>query len=204
MTDPAQGDITRILAGAAGLSREEALERLVPLVYDELRVIARAAAFPAARSHVPNHRSRPRGVDEDGGRPQPAVERPCPLLSCRGGADAPDPHRPRTPVRPTWSSAGTLPDWTSRGPPGHWGFPSGPSNGSGPSCGRGCWPRSPAARTRTPRRRGAHGRSPCTGSGRSRGRGCHTWGRLGSAGLLPIQRSASGSSLRNTSPSSRQ
>jgi RNA polymerase sigma factor (TIGR02999 family) len=42
MSEPPPGEITRILAGAAGLSREEALERLVPLVYDELRVIARS------------------------------------------------------------------------------------------------------------------------------------------------------------------
>lgn len=51
MADPHQGDITRILAGAAGLSREEALERLVPLVYDELRVIARARL----RGERPDH-----------------------------------------------------------------------------------------------------------------------------------------------------
>jgi len=42
MNTPAQGDITRALTGAADLTREEALERLVPLVYDELRVIARS------------------------------------------------------------------------------------------------------------------------------------------------------------------
>jgi RNA polymerase sigma factor (TIGR02999 family) len=51
MTDLHQGDITRILAGAAGLSREEALERLVPLVYDELRVIARSRL----RDERPDH-----------------------------------------------------------------------------------------------------------------------------------------------------
>jgi len=42
MDTPSQGEITRVLSGAAELTREEALERLVPLVYDELRVIARA------------------------------------------------------------------------------------------------------------------------------------------------------------------
>lgn len=41
MTDSPPGDITRILA-ALGLSRKEALERLVPVVHDELRVLARS------------------------------------------------------------------------------------------------------------------------------------------------------------------
>ncbi len=35
------GEVTRILSGANALSREEALERLLPLVYDELRELAR-------------------------------------------------------------------------------------------------------------------------------------------------------------------
>ncbi|MDX1393477.1 MAG: ECF-type sigma factor [Gemmatimonadota bacterium] len=36
------GDITRILAGVRDLDRREAMERLVPLLYDELRALARA------------------------------------------------------------------------------------------------------------------------------------------------------------------
>ena len=36
-----RGEVTRILSGANALSREEALERLLPLVYDELRELAR-------------------------------------------------------------------------------------------------------------------------------------------------------------------
>ena len=35
-----RGEVTRILSGVERLSREEALERLLPLVYDELRVLA--------------------------------------------------------------------------------------------------------------------------------------------------------------------
>jgi hypothetical protein len=37
-----QGDITRILAERRGAERDEALNRLVPVVYAELRAIAQA------------------------------------------------------------------------------------------------------------------------------------------------------------------
>jgi RNA polymerase sigma factor (TIGR02999 family) len=36
------GEVTRILSRAGGLDREEALERLLPVVYDELRALAGA------------------------------------------------------------------------------------------------------------------------------------------------------------------
>ncbi len=35
-------DVTQILAGTRGANRKDAMERLVPLVYDELRALARA------------------------------------------------------------------------------------------------------------------------------------------------------------------
>lgn len=49
MTPPEHGDITRILSSVEGLDREEALDRLLPVVYDELRAIA-AARLRAERS----------------------------------------------------------------------------------------------------------------------------------------------------------
>ncbi len=42
MTKPTQGEITQILAGLPGTGRQAALGRLLPLVYDELRALARA------------------------------------------------------------------------------------------------------------------------------------------------------------------
>ena len=42
MTSHGSGEVTRILSGTDGLNREEALEQLVPVVYDELRAMARS------------------------------------------------------------------------------------------------------------------------------------------------------------------
>ena len=42
MTSPDHGEVTRILSDAGGLSREETLEQLLPLVYNELRALAQA------------------------------------------------------------------------------------------------------------------------------------------------------------------
>jgi RNA polymerase sigma factor (TIGR02999 family) len=42
MTSLASGEVTRILSGKDRLSREEALEQLLPVVYDELRALAGA------------------------------------------------------------------------------------------------------------------------------------------------------------------
>lgn len=42
MPSSPRGDITRILSMSDGMDRAEALERLLPLVYEELRAIARA------------------------------------------------------------------------------------------------------------------------------------------------------------------
>ncbi len=39
---PSEGSITRILADYHGADRKEAIERILPLVYDELRALARA------------------------------------------------------------------------------------------------------------------------------------------------------------------
>jgi len=50
MTSSRRGDITRILQ-ADGLDRAEALDRLLPLVYDELRALARARL----RAERPGH-----------------------------------------------------------------------------------------------------------------------------------------------------
>ena len=42
MTEPRRGEITRILSAADTLDRAEAMDRLLPIVYDELRMIATA------------------------------------------------------------------------------------------------------------------------------------------------------------------
>ncbi len=42
MTSLGSGEVTRILSGKDRLSREEALEQLLPVVYDELRALAGA------------------------------------------------------------------------------------------------------------------------------------------------------------------
>jgi len=42
MAHPEGTEVSRILAGAHGLSRQEILEMILPVVYDELRVLARA------------------------------------------------------------------------------------------------------------------------------------------------------------------
>ncbi len=42
MTSPGGGEVTRILSGKDRLSRKEALEQLLPVVYDELRALAGA------------------------------------------------------------------------------------------------------------------------------------------------------------------
>lgn len=42
MTAPRDGEVTQVLAQLRGASREEALDRLVPLVYAQLRAIAQA------------------------------------------------------------------------------------------------------------------------------------------------------------------
>lgn len=42
MMSPERGEVTRILSGAQELGREEVLERLLPIVYDELRALAQA------------------------------------------------------------------------------------------------------------------------------------------------------------------
>lgn len=55
---PSAHRVTRILAGAANLSREEVLERLVPVVYDELRELAAARL----RGERPNHSLQPTGL----------------------------------------------------------------------------------------------------------------------------------------------
>jgi RNA polymerase sigma factor (TIGR02999 family) len=52
---PGTRDITRILGGAEGLNREEILERLAPIVYDELRVLAAAKL----RGERPDHSLQP-------------------------------------------------------------------------------------------------------------------------------------------------
>jgi RNA polymerase sigma factor (TIGR02999 family) len=49
MTPSEHGDITRILSSVEDLDRDEALDRLLPIVYDELRMIA-AARLRAERS----------------------------------------------------------------------------------------------------------------------------------------------------------
>lgn len=52
MTSPESGEVTRILTGAEGLSREEALERLLPVVYDELRALAQARLHRERPDHT--------------------------------------------------------------------------------------------------------------------------------------------------------
>lgn len=52
---PSAHRVTRILDGARGLSREEVLERLVPVVYAELRVLAAAHL----RGERPDHSLQP-------------------------------------------------------------------------------------------------------------------------------------------------
>lgn len=53
---PSEGiDVTRILAGADGLSREQILERILPVVYDELRMLAQARL----RHERPDHTLQP-------------------------------------------------------------------------------------------------------------------------------------------------
>ena len=42
MASPEGTEVTRILADSDGLSREEVLERILPVVYDELRALAQA------------------------------------------------------------------------------------------------------------------------------------------------------------------
>lgn len=42
MTTSNPGEVTRVLAGLRGADRDEALERLLPVVYEELRALARA------------------------------------------------------------------------------------------------------------------------------------------------------------------
>ena len=51
MATPNRGDVTRVLADLRGADREAALERLLPLVYDELRALARARL----RGERPDH-----------------------------------------------------------------------------------------------------------------------------------------------------
>ena len=57
MTDSSQasGDVTRILEGAGGLSRADVLERLAPIVYDELRLMAAGQL----RGERPDHTLQP-------------------------------------------------------------------------------------------------------------------------------------------------
>lgn len=55
MATPNGTEVTRILAASAGLSREELLERILPIVYDELRMLARARL----RHERPDHTLQP-------------------------------------------------------------------------------------------------------------------------------------------------
>lgn len=55
MTEPSQGDITRILVDLRGADRKTALERLLPLVYGELRALAGARM----RHERPDHTLQP-------------------------------------------------------------------------------------------------------------------------------------------------
>jgi RNA polymerase sigma factor (TIGR02999 family) len=52
---PSRHRVTRILDGAAGLTREQVLERLAPVVYDELRTLAAAHL----RRERPDHSLQP-------------------------------------------------------------------------------------------------------------------------------------------------
>ncbi len=52
---PSGGEVTRILSGKDRLSREEALEQLLPVVYDELRALAGARL----RRERPDHSLQP-------------------------------------------------------------------------------------------------------------------------------------------------
>lgn len=55
MTSPTKGDITRILTDLRGTDRKTALNRLLPLVYGELRALARAHL----RHERPDHTLQP-------------------------------------------------------------------------------------------------------------------------------------------------
>ncbi len=52
MTKPTQGEITQILAELRGADKETALGRLLPLVYGELRTLARAHLRHERRDHT--------------------------------------------------------------------------------------------------------------------------------------------------------
>lgn len=52
MTSLAGGEVTRILSDTDGLNREEALEQLVPVVYDELRAMARSKLRSERSGHT--------------------------------------------------------------------------------------------------------------------------------------------------------
>lgn len=52
MASADQGEVTEILSMAAGLDRAEALDRLLPVVYDELRTIARARLRDERTGHT--------------------------------------------------------------------------------------------------------------------------------------------------------
>lgn len=74
---PGQSDITRVLTELRDASRDEVLDRLVPVVYDELHGMAEAQLRRASRPHPPTHRARSRGPSppaipntEDTGRDQ--------------------------------------------------------------------------------------------------------------------------------------
>ena len=52
MPTPTGGEVTRILAGLRGADRRTALERLLPVVYDELRTLAAAQLRRERRDHT--------------------------------------------------------------------------------------------------------------------------------------------------------
>ena len=91
-------DVTQILS-AIEQGDPQAAEQLLPLVYDELRKLAAAAAGPGeAGPDAPGHRPGPRGLPAAGRtRAGPALEQPRPLLRRRGRGHAPHPRRERPP-----------------------------------------------------------------------------------------------------------
>ena len=96
MTDPSRAhDVTGLLL-SWGQGDAAALDRLVPLVYDELRRVARGhLRRERSRTRPPGDGARARGLPATRGRGSHDAEEPDALLCGVGPADAPDPRRPR-------------------------------------------------------------------------------------------------------------
>ena len=91
MATPSRMDVTGLLVDW-GKGDQEALNKLMPLVYDELRRLAsRYLRNRAGRSYPSDHRARSRGVSETGGPEERELAKPRAVLrrSCAGDASHP-------------------------------------------------------------------------------------------------------------------